>query len=523
MEERYDSTESLSTNSYEDIEQRIILHVYDDESKEFTSLTTYHGMIRIYTSTTWPSRIFWSMVVVTCLTLFMIHSALMLLFYHSHPTFIKTTNMLLSDKYLPKITVCRSFGARQWMNYPGAMTFLIDKIKFIRRFEEIWKHKGLLYSFNAVLAGGVMNEDDIKNLALLENIFFETTKKKFNLENFLLQNRPKSKMACSAGHCQETQRIVTPSGYCSTYKWKPISSTLLSFRIDVVSEPDESLMFFVHPANSKPASSNGLHLRRGQIAKLVVQPKKKIHLKIGDWGNCMRDTAVHASSDYNRNGCELDCAAKHYEQQCECSPFFANHKTKRPCTLMETALYRGKEKTFVERCHCPLECEGMDYEYAALSYVKKRQRNVSTIEVQMQSRHVYVEEQLKRIKPVDLLSYVAGSMGLFLGMSCVTLLEIFIYLFKSVWGVFNDQRHKSYYLENLLGITDTSSNGSEEEIVITARKSPPLEDTHSSSTSAEEICSKPYDNEKTPSRVKIEIVHHPMGRRKSVYNHHLDF
>ncbi|VDK43555.1 unnamed protein product [Cylicostephanus goldi] len=143
----------------------------------------------------------------------------------------------------------------------------------------------------------------------------------------------------------------------------------------------------------------------------------------------------------------------------------------------------------------------------------------------MQSRHVNVEEQLKRIKPVDLLSYVAGSMGLFLGMSCVTLLEIFIYLFKSVWGVFNDQRHKSYYLENLLGITDTSSDGSQEEIVITTRKSLSVEDATQdfAISDVEEKPSKSYENGISPSRVKIEIVHHPMGKRKSVYNHHLDF
>uniref|UniRef100_A0A1I7WG88 Sodium channel protein Nach n=1 Tax=Heterorhabditis bacteriophora TaxID=37862 RepID=A0A1I7WG88_HETBA len=44
-------------------------------------------------------------------------------------------------------------------------------------------------------------------------------------------------------------------------------------------------------------------------------------------------------------------------------------------------------------------------------------------------------------------SYVAGSMGLFLGMSCVTLLEIFIYLFKTVWGVFNDHVCKNFFFK----------------------------------------------------------------------------
>jgi hypothetical protein len=49
----------------------VLLHVYDSESKGFTSVTTFHGMDRLYNSNTWPSRIFWSLVVVTCLVMFM--------------------------------------------------------------------------------------------------------------------------------------------------------------------------------------------------------------------------------------------------------------------------------------------------------------------------------------------------------------------------------------------------------------------------------------------------------------------
>lgn len=34
-----------SDATIENDEERIVLHVYDDESKEFSSLTTYHGMV----------------------------------------------------------------------------------------------------------------------------------------------------------------------------------------------------------------------------------------------------------------------------------------------------------------------------------------------------------------------------------------------------------------------------------------------------------------------------------------------
>ena len=35
-------------------------------------------------------------------------------------------------------------------------------------------------------------------------------------------------------------------------------------------------------------------------------------------------------------------------------------------------------------------------------------------------------------------------MGLFMGMSTVTLLEIFIYLFKSMWGTINTERQRQF-------------------------------------------------------------------------------
>lgn len=71
--------EESDTDDDNEVTQKIVLHVYNDESKEFTSLTTYHGMVRIYNSNTWPSLIFWCLVVVSCVSLFMLHVSAMIL------------------------------------------------------------------------------------------------------------------------------------------------------------------------------------------------------------------------------------------------------------------------------------------------------------------------------------------------------------------------------------------------------------------------------------------------------------
>ncbi|KIH64999.1 Amiloride-sensitive sodium channel [Ancylostoma duodenale] len=377
MKEEDEELGSTSTYSDDDT-QRIVLHVYDDESREFALLTTYHGMIRIYSSETWPSRIFWSLVVVTCLTLFMIH-----------------------------------------------------------------ERKDLLAIFDSVLLGDSYGSREIEKLELLEQIYMNATKS--NLSEL-----------------EEYYQV----------RW------------------DEE-----------------------QQAYGCIQ----IHLKAGDWGDCVIGPfpgGGYVGGRYDRESCEVQCSVEHYMQQCGCIPFFAEEQDGRECTLAEMAKCRRKGMSLHERrggCRCPADCERIDYTFSPVSYVKKSHKNRSSIEIQLQSRHLKVNEQLKRIKAVDLLSYVAGSMGLFLGMSCVTLLEIFIYLFKSVWGVFNDQRHKTYYLENLLGMNDEgSSTDSHEEIVITTKTGgnlAPVQNTEQSSLKsiAEEESIEFKENAHRRSRVKVSI------------------
>lgn len=73
-----DVLSDVSSASSEGVEslarkERVYLHLYEHETEVFAGLTTYHGLVRIYNSQNWTSRIFWCVVVVSCLSLFMIH------------------------------------------------------------------------------------------------------------------------------------------------------------------------------------------------------------------------------------------------------------------------------------------------------------------------------------------------------------------------------------------------------------------------------------------------------------------
>jgi hypothetical protein len=87
--------------------ERVYLHILDYEAREFTGLTTYHGMVRIYNSNTWPSRIFWCVVVVSCVSMFMIHCGIMLYGYHRKPTLTQVNVIVpLEGILFPEITLC---------------------------------------------------------------------------------------------------------------------------------------------------------------------------------------------------------------------------------------------------------------------------------------------------------------------------------------------------------------------------------------------------------------------------------
>lgn len=68
-------------------DQKIYLHIYDYETDAFSSVTTYHGLVRIYNARTWPSRIFWVITVLCWLSMFVIHVSFMLLSLYKEKIF----------------------------------------------------------------------------------------------------------------------------------------------------------------------------------------------------------------------------------------------------------------------------------------------------------------------------------------------------------------------------------------------------------------------------------------------------
>ncbi|EFO98191.1 CRE-TAG-324 protein [Caenorhabditis remanei] len=432
---------STSNSDYDSgDEERIVLHVYDDESKEFTSLTTYHGMIRIYTSETWPSRIFWGVVVVTCVTLFMIQGGVLLEFYNSHPTATKIDEFTLPQSYLPSISIC-----------PYGFRTDDDLFYFITE-------NDLTLDIPTRLSHNSSESLLIKNSFSCEEVIDSIT---IGLDE-------------TVDFCSNSRTQVTDIGTCFTLEnWKNYPATTM--KVKLKNSFRKTYTAHIHSAYHEVSRlTTQVWLKPGIHAKLSFNMEEQNYLRQNDWGTCK----VQNGETYNHIGCLKQCYVEAYRNSCGCNPFF--DKSRRThCTIEELQMCSKLSK---QKCDCPVQCYSRHYILQPVYSLRSTKKCVSiivasmhhgfysqsTVTFHLNSKLLKSHHQYKRFKQIDLMSYIGGVMGLFLGMSCITLLEVFIYLFKTIFGTLNNTRHKEF-VERLLSDDDDSIHGSHEEIIITQK------------------------------------------------------
>ncbi|KAJ1363758.1 hypothetical protein KIN20_023689 [Parelaphostrongylus tenuis] len=457
--------------------ERIYLHIYDYETKEFSGLTTFHGLVRIYSSNTWPSRIFWCVVVLSCLSLFMIHSGYLLLGYHSKPTLFQVNTIVAVDGILfPDITICNQ-----------------NRVKTSRLLKYSMSRQLVSYIFKSMDDHLESDGDDSDHRLFAQ--FMEDHKKRtgknFSLIEFFNDIRPSCKdmlLSCSfAGQhedcCLVSDVVITDLGFCirlsnsklkkrqffsgSSYGWHFVLDG--NNELDYSFNTDLGFRVAIHELGKEISmQSRGLAVPPGATLHAGLFLKNISLLQKTAWGFCLDDWnalnhgAVLTNLTYTATHCEWNCLAREWLSTCGCVlmkhhvlNISANASVCQPYDIQRCS---GKIIENTTACNCDVECRLMEYDVhmsysdvflsslqQVLSfsehYVKN---NVSVMNIFMGSIAYERHEQQKQLQTGDLLASIAGSMGLFLGMSTITLLEIFIYLFKSVWGTVNTDRQKQF-------------------------------------------------------------------------------
>ncbi|RCN42114.1 Amiloride-sensitive sodium channel [Ancylostoma caninum] len=522
--------------------ERIYLHIYDYETKEFSGLTTYHGLVRIYNSNTWPSRIFWCVVVLSCLSLFMIHSGYLLLGYHSKPTLFQVNTIVAEDGLsFPEITIC---------NYNPIKTSELTRYNMT---PELLSY--ILMAFNdhvddSYPTSQALFEDYVADYSSINN-------RNFSIAEFFKEIRPTCEdIRCCANQSWILYKVDT---FSHTFLCQPANATCSRFPKSKLNKtqylsgssygwqfvldgnnaryPDNQLSFdmgfrvLVHePGKEYSMEAHGLSVPSGAALYAGISVKNISLLQRADWGYCQQgwDPKIHGelltNLTYTATHCEWNCLAREWLATCGCLPMkLLPLKTVQNfpiCAPLEINMCADTVYANSTNCSCDVECQLMEYEMQ-MSYadiitgsISRRfmlseeyvENNISVVNLFMQRMAYERHEQQKQLQTADLLSNIAGSMGLFLGMSTVTLLEIFIYLFKSVWGTVNTERQKQF-MEAML----EEENERRQSLVIVEEPQP------EKAANEEEENNHEASPRKRPSRrVSIAPMHIHVDRRGSV-------
>ncbi|EGT50375.1 hypothetical protein CAEBREN_31624 [Caenorhabditis brenneri] len=483
----------------ENTNERIYLQLYDYETKEFSGLTTYHGLVRIYNSNTWPSRIFWSVVVLSCLSLFMIHSGYLLLGYHSKPTLFQTNTIIpMNGECSSRFTLnlCNlnplNIAKVKNMNISNSQLAYIQKyFNEIVRFQ-FWVTVRKSFVLQTATQHPATKAEDEMFRSFTET-YHENTGKSFDVRHFLEDVSKTCKetfVSCSFGReklencCEHVTTEMTEAGICfrlsnqnnkyrqwysgNGFGWELVLNGNNGIEEDIEQadyDPEKGFLIMVHEGMKYPRiNSYGVAVSPNSQLHAAIFMKNVSLLDKANWGSCSPGWTKNGSVNfpYTANHCEIGCKLKKVENECGCSPLAYSARlgeaNKPFCTPMEIKQcfdkLKGPENRWEDDCDCPSECNMLEFDVTnSYSDLDGRSKGFSGFQVENDisyvslyySRVAYERiEQQKQLQTADLLSNIAGSMGLFLGMSTVTLLEIFIYLFKSVWGTVNSTRQQQF-------------------------------------------------------------------------------
>uniref|UniRef100_A0A914VGN3 Uncharacterized protein n=1 Tax=Plectus sambesii TaxID=2011161 RepID=A0A914VGN3_9BILA len=486
------------------INQRIFLHIYDYEAKKFSSITNYDGLVRIYNSHTWASRIFWIAVVLTALILFIIYSGTLLWSYHQRPTQFQVNIVVPKEGILfPDMTICNFNPVVQ------------SKVAAWNMSDEVLKYVLKSYMEVSSLQDTVESNLQIKrehDMFVNYTIAYkQSTGQDFDLLTFFNSTGHTCRdmvLACSwAGKevdncCNFAQHIMTSLGKCIRFsnlgnaemmQYQKISGAHygLYILLDILtiertnvasSHVNAGVQFFIHPEGVLPfLQSSGVAAPPGQKLYGAVSLRNITLLPKEQWGFCTDEwnDGVHGEQlidqQYSASHCEANCIANAFKKKCGCVPISKQFSgSQKVCTPLELYNCTKSDDTDLEggvddeiywysSCGFGVECNRLEYNieasYSAIIIEHPRFQNQSSQTHQNTSYilenylalNVFMKEiayeeniQMKQMQTVDLLSNIACGASLFLGLSTVSLFEILIFMIKSVWGAMNTDRQKHF-------------------------------------------------------------------------------
>uniref|UniRef100_A0A8R1ELM8 Uncharacterized protein n=1 Tax=Caenorhabditis japonica TaxID=281687 RepID=A0A8R1ELM8_CAEJA len=201
------------------------------------------------------------------------------------------------------------------------------------------------------------------------------------------------------------------------------------------------------------------------------------------WGNCTEEfpSDIDSNLPYSSGNCLALCKAKYFFDTCGCSPALYNIENRlKECTPFETYTCidtklskhnkeTGKLEFQAPVCtECAQQCNslvfraynsyGSKFSAGALNWLRAKNSNwtVGHMKANFQMINVFYRDmsyteynQVQDASITQLLSDIGGNMGMFLGMSVITITEICLFFSKVFWIGFSKKRRDYMYSKKI--------------------------------------------------------------------------
>ncbi|VDO67561.1 unnamed protein product [Heligmosomoides polygyrus] len=241
---------------------------------------------------------------------------------------------------------------------------------------------------------------------------------------------------------------------------------------------ENGFRYYVHPAQAIPyLTSEGISVSPTCRVYSAISVNTYTLLPSERYGNCTSEWPPGFSSGalpYSAVNCDSICKADYFNAQCGCSPFAYNiGQVYTMCTPFQTVrciddhirkTVDGVDVYDIPKCdQCKIECQstayhaynsyGQGFSNGALSWLHRKnsswskphiRANFVTINVFYRDMSFMQYSQTEKTSLTETLSDIGGNMGMFLGMSLITVIEILMYLSKVGWITLSKKRR--YYM-----------------------------------------------------------------------------
>uniref|UniRef100_A0A8C8BTP0 Acid-sensing ion channel 1 n=1 Tax=Oncorhynchus tshawytscha TaxID=74940 RepID=A0A8C8BTP0_ONCTS len=427
--------------------------------KLFLKHTTFHGLRHVFLSGSYPRRLAWLLAFLTALALLFTWSSNRVRYLLSSPVHTKAHMVYAKRLVFPAVTICN-----QNLLLPRRMKK--PDIFSAGRWDPPWSPLSRILDFNHFLPPPLESQPSMQQL--LDRLGHQ-------MEEMLLYCRFQGEL-CGP---RNFSTIFTRYGKCYTFNSgqdnRPLLVTMkggmgngLELMLDIQQdeylpvwgETDETsfeagIKVQIHTQDEPPFIDQlGFGVAPGFQTFVSCQEQRLTYLP-PPWGDC-KSTPIDSDffSSYSLTACRIDCETRYLVENCNCrmvhmpgdAPYCTPEQYKEcadpaldflverdndycvcetPCNMTRF----GKEMSFVK---IPSKASA---KYLAKKYNKTEQYiadNILVLDIFFEALNYETIEQTKAYEFAGLLGDIGGQMGLFIGASILTILELFDYLYEVI-------------------------------------------------------------------------------------------